>query len=95
MFRTVISLAAAALLFGTVAHAQTPAKIDLLTENFPPYNMADDGKNFARDEHITGIAADSVREMFKRAGIEYTLTLRFPGSASMAWRWSSPTTGYS
>jgi len=55
MFRTVISLAAAALLFGTVAHAQTPAKIDLLTENFPPYNMADDGKNFARDEHITAL----------------------------------------
>lgn len=54
MFRAVISLAAAALLFGAVqAHAQTPAKIDLLTENFPPYNMADDGKNFARDEHIT------------------------------------------
>jgi len=79
MFRAVISLAAAALLFGAVqAHAQTPAKIDLLTENFPPYNMADDGKNFARDEHITGIAADIVREMFKRAGIEYTLTLRFP-----------------
>ncbi|MCW3147579.1 ABC transporter substrate-binding protein [Stutzerimonas stutzeri] len=74
-----ISIAAAAFVLGAaLAHAQAPAKIDLLTENFPPYNMADDGKNFARDEHITGIAADIVREMFKRAGVDYTLTLRFP-----------------
>lgn len=50
----------------------------LLTENFPPYNMADDGKNFATDTHIQGIAADLVREMFKRAEIPYSLTLRFP-----------------
>lgn len=79
MFRTATCFAAAVLLFGAaLANAQTPAKIDLLTENFPPYNMATDGKNFARDENITGIAADVVREMFKRAGIEYTLTLRFP-----------------
>lgn len=79
MIKTIASLAAAALLFGaTLGHAQTPVKIDLLTENFPPYNMADDGKNFARDENITGIAVDIVREMFKRAGIDYSLTLRFP-----------------
>ena len=79
MLKTIASLAAAALLFGaSLGHAQTPVKIDLLTENFPPYNMAADGKNFARDENISGIAADIVREMFKRAGIDYTLTLRFP-----------------
>ena len=40
--------------------------------------MAVDGKNFARDENISGIAADVIREMFQRAGIDYTLTLRFP-----------------
>ncbi|WP_313473282.1 substrate-binding periplasmic protein [Stutzerimonas kunmingensis] len=79
MLKTIASIAAAALLFGaTLGHAQTPVKIDLLTENFPPYNMAADGKNFARDENISGIAADIVREMFKRAGVDYTLTLRFP-----------------
>ncbi len=50
----------------------------LLTENFPPYNMAKNGKNFAKDENIEGIAADIVRETFKRAGITYSLTLRFP-----------------
>lgn len=50
----------------------------LLTENFPPYNMARNGKNFAQGENINGIAVDIVREMFKRAGINYSLTLRFP-----------------
>ncbi len=78
MRKTISTIAAALLLGATLAHAQAPDRINLLTENFPPYNMADDGKNFARDEHITGIAADIVREMFKRAGIDYTLTLRFP-----------------
>ncbi len=63
-----------------VAHAELPPdyKVVLLTENFPPFNMAVDDKNFARDEGIDGISADIVREMFKRAGINYTLSLRFP-----------------
>ena len=62
------------------AHAEIPEdyKVVLLTENFPPFNMAIDEKNFARDENIDGISADLVREMFKRAGIGYTLSLRFP-----------------
>ena len=50
----------------------------LLTENFPPYNMAKNGKNFAQGENIEGIAVDIVRETFQRAGIPYSLTLRFP-----------------
>jgi polar amino acid transport system substrate-binding protein len=40
--------------------------------------MAKNGKNFAQDENIDGIAVDIVREMFKRADIPYSLTLRFP-----------------
>jgi len=43
----------------------------LLTENFPPFNMAVDDRDFARDEAIDGLSADLVREMFKRAGIDY------------------------
>ena len=50
----------------------------LLTENFPPYNMAINGKNFAREDKMNGIAVDIVREIFKRAGIQYNLPLRFP-----------------
>jgi polar amino acid transport system substrate-binding protein len=62
------------------ARAELPAgyRMVLLTENFPPFNMAVDDKNFARDEAIDGISADLVREMFKRAGIDYNLSLRFP-----------------
>lgn len=64
-----------------LAHADDPAySMVLLTENFPPYNMAVDGKNFAHEENIKGIAAEVVREMFKRAGIGYSMTLRFPWS---------------
>ena len=50
----------------------------LLTENFPPYNMAKNGKNFAQNENIEGIAVDILRETFKRAGISDSMTLRFP-----------------
>lgn len=62
------------------AQAELPAgyKVVLQTENFPPFNMADNDKNFARDANIKGVSATIVREMFKRAGIDYTLTLRFP-----------------
>lgn len=78
MFKSSLLAAAASLSIWAGAVQAAPEQINLLTENFPPYNMAVDGKNFARDENIQGIAADIVREMFKRAGIDYTLTLRFP-----------------
>lgn len=73
------------LLFGLIlsacaAHAELPYgyRVVLLTENFPPFNMAVDDKNFARDDGIDGISAEIVRAMFKRAKIDYSLTLRFP-----------------
>lgn len=78
--RLLLAFASASLLFiGGVQAADSP-DIDmvLLTENFPPYNMAKNGKNFAQDENINGIATDIVREIFKRADITYSLTLRFP-----------------
>ena len=68
------------MLSACAAHAEIPAdyKVVLLTENFPPFNMAVDDKNFARDDGIDGISTEVVREMFKRAGIQYNLSLRFP-----------------
>ncbi|SDW78878.1 ABC transporter substrate-binding protein [Pseudomonas sp. NFACC08-1] len=75
--RLVLAFAGATLLLaGTVRASDT--SLVLLTENFPPYNMAKNGKNFAQDENIHGIAVDVVREIFKRADISYSLTLRFP-----------------
>ena len=78
--RLLLALASASLLLINGAQAaENPATdLVLLTENFPPYNMAKNGKNFAQDENINGIAVDIVREMFKRADITYSLTLRFP-----------------
>lgn len=81
MFRRILFvLASASLLFinGVQAQDRRDFSLVLLTENFPPYNMAKNGKNFAQDENINGIATDIVREMFKRADITYSLTLRFP-----------------
>ncbi|MDR9753222.1 ABC transporter substrate-binding protein [Pseudomonas sp. SZMC_28357] len=78
--RLLLALASASflLLNGAFAEDSPDTDLVLLTENFPPYNMAKNGKNFAQDENINGIAVDIVREMFKRAGITYSLTLRFP-----------------
>jgi len=78
--RLLLALASASLLLINGVHAEESPATDLvlLTENFPPYNMAKNGKNFAQDENINGIAVDIVREMFKRAEVSYSLTLRFP-----------------
>ena len=75
-----LALASSSMLMAATVHADesSDTSLVLLTENFPPYNMAKNGKNFARDENIEGIAVDIMRETFKRAGISYNLTLRFP-----------------
>ncbi|WP_083639967.1 ABC transporter substrate-binding protein [Pseudomonas sp. PA15(2017)] len=75
-------LLAVSSLFALPAQATLPPdyKVVLQTENFPPFNMAEQNKNFARDANINGVSTTIVREMFKRAGIGYTMTLRFPWS---------------
>ncbi|MES2820186.1 MAG: ABC transporter substrate-binding protein [Pseudomonadota bacterium] len=62
------------------AQAELPPdyRMTLLTANFPPFNMAKGAKDFARGDEVQGIATDAVREVFKRAGIAYSLTLRSP-----------------
>jgi len=83
------------LLCSPLSQAAVPPdyKLTLLTENFPPFNMAEDGKNFARDAKIQGISADIVREMFKRADIDYSLTLRFPWDRIYQQAMTSPNHG--
>lgn len=69
-------LALILLLAGTVsARAES---LVLLTENLPPFNMAVSGGNFARDEGISGISADTLRLVCQRAAIECRQILRFP-----------------
>ena len=78
--RLLFALAGAIFGLAVGAHAELAPdyRVVLLTENFPPYNMASNGKNFAQEDNLDGIAVDIVREMFKRAGIDYSMTLRFP-----------------
>lgn len=78
--RLMLLLVGLGLLWGGAARAELPAdySVVLMTENFPPYNMATNDKNYAREENLQGIAVDVVREMFKRANIQYNMTLRFP-----------------
>ena len=78
--RFLLVLAGSTLWLASTASAvdASHSSIVLLTENFPPYNMAKNGKNFAQNENIEGIAVDILREAFKRAGIPYSMTLRFP-----------------
>lgn len=78
--RLLVALGGTLVVLTGVARAEVDPNFNvvLLTENFPPYNMAVNGKNFAQEENIDGIAVDIVREMFKRAGVQYSLTLRFP-----------------
>ncbi|MFP5393456.1 MAG: substrate-binding periplasmic protein [Gammaproteobacteria bacterium] len=64
-------IAAALLLLACAggALAQAPApRLTLMTEHSPPASMRIKGE-------VTGIATDKVREMVRRAGIDYTLEL--------------------
>ncbi|MNQ51161.1 Bacterial extracellular solute-binding protein, family 3 [compost metagenome] len=78
--RLLLALAGTLMVLAGAARAGVDENysVVLLTENFPPYNMSINGKNFAQEDNIDGIAVDIVREMFKRAGVKYSLTLRFP-----------------
>jgi polar amino acid transport system substrate-binding protein len=78
--RLLFALAGVVFGLSASAHAELAPdyRVVLLTENFPPYNMASNGKNFAREDNLHGIAVEIIREMFKRAGIDYSMTLRFP-----------------
>ncbi|SDU92893.1 substrate-binding periplasmic protein [Pseudomonas sihuiensis] len=78
--RLLLALAGTLMVLAGAVRAEVDPNysVVLLTENFPPYNMAINGKNFAQEDNIDGIAVDIVKEMFKRAGVRYSLTLRFP-----------------
>ena len=91
MFTRLLVVLVSLFSLATLARADEP--LVLLTENFPPYNMASNGKNFAREDKIKGIAAEIVREMFKRADVPYTMTLRFPWERIYQQALTSPNHG--
>ncbi len=67
----------AALLLAGVSIARADSLV-LLTENLPPFNMALNGSNFARDQGIGGISSETLRLVCQRAGVECQQILRFP-----------------
>ncbi|HSC82734.1 MAG TPA: ABC transporter substrate-binding protein [Pseudomonas sp.] len=93
--RLIMLLLGLGLLWGGAARAELPADytVVLMTENFPPYNMATNDKNYAREENLKGIAVEVVREMFKRANIKYNMTLRFPWARIYKLALETPNTG--
>jgi polar amino acid transport system substrate-binding protein len=90
-----ILLAGLFLLMTTAAHAQLPDtyRVILQTESFPPFSISPDNKTFARGDKIQGIGADTVRDMFTRAGIAYSMTLRSPWSRIYGDTLNSPNHG--
>ena len=81
MFKPLLlALATSALCLTSAVFAADTSRYSLvlLTENFPPYNMAKNGKNFAQNQNLEGIAVEVLRETFKRVDIGYSMTLRFP-----------------
>lgn len=54
------------------------AKLQLLTENFPPVNMSKSGKNFAKGDSVVGISTEIVKLMCSKAGVDCVITLKFP-----------------
>ncbi|MCW3149257.1 transporter substrate-binding domain-containing protein [Stutzerimonas stutzeri] len=80
--RAAVVLFALLVTAATSARAELPSnfEITLQSDNFPPFNMAPNASNFARGDEVQGISSATVREIFKRAGIAYSLTLRAPWS---------------
>jgi polar amino acid transport system substrate-binding protein len=63
------------LLGASLAHAQN---LVLLTENLAPFNQSVSGRNFAKNDGITGISSDTLRLVCARARVECQQILRFP-----------------
>ncbi len=61
------------LFLGNTVSAET---LNLVTEDYPPFNMRVNGQPTGNaDNPLTGIAVDIVKELFKRAGIDYTVKI--------------------
>ncbi|MEG3638389.1 substrate-binding periplasmic protein [Magnetococcus sp. PR-3] len=80
MYKTWIMVWILGLIWVAPLHAQAPSQaqkpLQLMTENYPPFNMAKSGRSSETyAPMIHGIATDMIKELFKRADIPYTLRL--------------------
>lgn len=75
MWKNALLVSLIVSLFCGVAYAET---LHLVTEDYPPFNMPAVGKSGDKVDTtgtLTGISVDIVKELFKRAGIDYTLEI--------------------
>lgn len=86
-------LLASLLVSCTANAAQTPDKIKLLCNQYPPFSMSINDTNFARGGDIDGINVDIIRELMRRAKINYSLTMRFPYKRLLENTKKRPSTG--
>jgi polar amino acid transport system substrate-binding protein len=95
--RLLLVLASASLLFSTPLHAakQSRHRHGVADGKLPAVQHGEERQELRQDENINGIAADIVREMFKRADITYSLTLRFPWERVYKQAWKTPDTARS
>ncbi|WP_020583887.1 substrate-binding periplasmic protein [Endozoicomonas elysicola] len=62
------------LFFSLTSNAQTTS-FHLVTENFPPLNMTNNGTSYARNDRVSGFATDIMRKLFETSGYEVDFTL--------------------
>ena len=61
--------------FSFLSHAKN-VDFHLVTENFPPLNMTNNGTSYARNDRVTGLATDIIRQLFDKSGYSISLTLK-------------------
>ena len=80
----------------TQVHAELAEnfRVLMVTQKYPPMVISKKQGHFARNTDLKGISVDLVREMFKRAGIGYDITMRYPLSHLYSMVLSSPDAAY-
>ncbi|WP_066014620.1 substrate-binding periplasmic protein [Endozoicomonas atrinae] len=63
------------LLFFSLASNAQITSFHLVTENFPPLNMTNNGTSYARNDRVSGFATDIMRKLFATTGYDVDFTL--------------------
>lgn len=63
------------LLFFSFSNISQAVSFHLVTENFPPLNMTNNGTSYARNDRVSGFTTDIMRKLFETAGHEVNFTL--------------------
>ena len=81
-----------ALLFFSLTGFAKETDFHLVTENFPPLNMPNNGASFARNDRVSGFATDIVRQLFDVSG--HTVQFTLMSDWDKAFNTARDTSGY-